>query len=96
MESQKTEKFSLKDQLFHRENVTKLAREISVTYPDFQTQQFIDDIIRDFPLLELKERISHITNMLEKYLGTDFAITSKIIERSLPPPLDEYLDDDDF
>jgi hypothetical protein len=90
------EKFSLKDHLFNREKVTKLANEIANISHTFDSESFIKEVIEKFPQLELKERIHHITDILEKYIGKDFVTGTNIIEQSLPPELDPEKDDDDF
>lgn len=90
------ESFSLKDQLFNVTKVTRLAHEISQVVPDFPEEAFISRCIEKFPELELKERISHITDIFESYVGTDFLEVSKIILAALPPELAHDQDDNDF
>ncbi|MEM1369299.1 MAG: DNA alkylation repair protein, partial [Cyanobacteria bacterium P01_H01_bin.15] len=48
------------------------------------------------PALELKERISCITNLLYQYLPSSYKAAVTIILRSLPPELDPHKTDDDF
>lgn len=91
-----SEPFSLKDQLFNITKITKLVNELAHVVPDFPKETFISQCVERFPQLELKERISHMTDMLEGMLGCDFLVVSEIIEKALPPQLDADKDDDDF
>lgn len=92
----KTPKFFLKDRLFHREKVEKLSDEISSVYTDFQRDRFIHDVLERFGELELKQRITHITIMLGKYLPSDYLEAIHIIREALPPELDNTKHDGDF
>ena len=56
------EKFSLKDHLFNRDKVQKIAVEIAVVYPEFKTDSFVNEVVVAFPKLELKQRIEHIAD----------------------------------
>lgn len=49
-----------------------------------------------FPALELKQRISHITDCLYRFLPHEYEAAVQIILRALPAPLDPTLHDDDF
>jgi 3-methyladenine DNA glycosylase AlkC len=90
------EKFSLKDYLFNIPKVEKIAGEIHSVYPDFNKQAFIDDVISEFPKLELKARIDHIRDMFHNYLPDDYETALKILLQSLPAELDPEKTDDDF
>ncbi|KAF0202299.1 MAG: hypothetical protein FD170_2025 [Bacteroidetes bacterium] len=90
------EKFSLKDYLFNIPKVEKIACEIHSVYPDFNKQAFIEDVISEFPKLELKARIDHIRDMMFKYLPDDYETALKILLQSLPAELDPEKTDDDF
>jgi 3-methyladenine DNA glycosylase AlkC len=92
----KIPKFYLKDQLFNREKVEKLAKEIFAVYTDFKQKDFIEDVMTKFPELELKERIHHITEMLWKYLPKDYSQAITIIKKALPKELDNTKKDKDF
>lgn len=50
----------------------------------------------NFPKLELKERIEHITVCLHDCLPGDYLAALDILLRSLPPELDPDKTDDDF
>lgn len=91
-----TEKFSLKDHLFNKEKVTFLAKGIKKVYPAFDEKRFITDTLKPFAVLELKQRIYHMREMLKKYLPSDFEKAVKIILASLPKENDTEKTDDDF
>lgn len=91
-----SEKFSLKDHLFHSEKVSRLATEIKAVYPNFEAVAFHHAVVAAFPTLELKARIQHIRACLQKYLPQDFTTALQIILKALPPPLNEDLTDNDF
>jgi 3-methyladenine DNA glycosylase AlkC len=91
-----TEKFSLKDHLFNQGKVEKIAREIQSAYPSFQTKRFIHEVTSRFPELELKARISWIAECLKKYLPGNYRQAVEMMLRSLPPPNNPGLTDNDF
>lgn len=90
------EKFSLKDHLFNSKSVTRLAKEIHVVYPPFNTESFIDEILSEFPNLALKQRINHIAATLRKYLPEKYPDALEIIIKALPKENDPTLTDNDF
>lgn len=71
-------KFSLKDQLFNKQNVTKIADEISYVYPAFATNDFITTVVSKFSQLELKQLITSISQSFKSYLPVDLRSTSEI------------------
>jgi 3-methyladenine DNA glycosylase AlkC len=91
-----TEKFSLKDHLFHEAKVAKLASEITHVYAGFKGKAFVKEVIQAFPQLELKERIYHITICLNKYLPFAYNEAVGILVRALPQPCNPDLTDNDF
>ncbi|MCA9139255.1 MAG: hypothetical protein KDB00_20920 [Planctomycetales bacterium] len=88
--------FSLKDQLFNRDRVEYLAGRFSATNGDFDAAGFVNGTMRRLNQLELKARIVHIAEQLERHLSPDFPTAAKQITKSLPPPLDPRKTDDDF
>jgi 3-methyladenine DNA glycosylase AlkC len=90
------EKFSLKDHLFNKEKVTKLAQEIQEAYPQFDSVNFISSILIEFPKLELKQRISHITEMLKENLPRNYPEALNVILHALPEKNDTNKTDNDF
>ena len=81
---QETTNFSLKDQLFNKEKVEYISGLIHESYPDFLEEDFITEVLEDFPNLELTQRISHITTVLRKYLPENFTESVTILLNSLP------------
>ncbi len=86
----------MKDALFNREKVSKIACEIGLVYKEFEEEAFKNEVLQMFPLLELKERIYHIRDMLAAFLPDDFQEATEILLRALPAELDETKRDDDF
>lgn len=91
-----TEKFSLKDHLFHPAKITQLAEQLTAVYPAFAAADFHAEVVAAFPTLELKARIEHIRTCLRKYLPQAYRAAVEIILTALPAPLDAQLTDDDF
>jgi 3-methyladenine DNA glycosylase AlkC len=89
-------KFSLKDHLFNKKSVTYFADLFYGQDIDFPREVFIKNIIKDFPLLELKQRIVRMTQELKKTLPDNYTEAVNIILEALPPELDPTLSDDDF
>jgi len=90
------EKFSLKDELFNPQKVKQIATEIKGVHKKFEQNAFEKETVEAFENLELKERITHIRNMLAKYLPNDYVEATNIILKALPPQLDPNKTDDDF
>ncbi|CAA6828479.1 MAG: DNA alkylation repair enzyme [uncultured Sulfurovum sp.] len=90
------EKYSMKDDLYNLEKVTKLAAEIKVVYVDFNQEVFVQSTVEKFPDLELKERMFHIRDRLVEHLPSDYEEALGIIIKALPPELDASKKDDDF
>lgn len=88
--------FSLKDQLFNKHKVEYLSGLIKNVYPDFLHLEFEEEILKKFPELELKQRISHITDMLNKYLPKDYKKALEIILKSLPEEIITEVEDNNF
>ena len=80
---QTTTNFSLKDQLFNRVKVEYIAECISAVYSNFLQKDFIEEVLTVFPILELKERITHITIMLYKHLPASYETSLGILIESL-------------
>lgn len=95
-----TKNFSLKDFLFNEKKVKFLSLLIKDSAEKnnfkFNETKFEKGVLEKFPDLELKERISHISKNLEKFLPTDYRKSLKIILDSLPEELDPTKNDDDF
>lgn len=90
------ERFSLKDHLFNATKVKDLAHSIKAAYPEFESHKFAKEVVSKFKDLELKQRISHITDCLYTYLPQDYKSAVKVILKALPPVLDENKEDGDY
>jgi 3-methyladenine DNA glycosylase AlkC len=90
------EKFSLKDELFHKEKIYKIASEIKETYLAFKKDAFIEDVLSKFPELELKERLSHIAKTLRVYMPSNYRESTTWLLVSLPLELNPLKTDNDF
>jgi len=90
------EKFSLKDELFNSAKVHKIATEIRAVYPAFDQKSFETGVLKQFPQLELKERMYHIRDRLVEYLPTDYREAVNILLKALPAELDPNNNDNDF
>jgi 3-methyladenine DNA glycosylase AlkC len=90
------EKFSLKDQLFNEGKIIKIANDIARVYPAFKKDKFIKNVVQSFPELELKQRITHITECLRNHLPESYPEALEIILNSLPEPCNPTLNDNDF
>lgn len=90
------EKLLLKDLLFNKAKVAKIAGELARAYPEFKKEGFTRRVVAKFPELELKARIGWIAECLKEHLPAEYRSAVGIILRSLPPPNDPALSDDDF
>lgn len=88
--------FSLKDSLYKRAKVEKIAHEIKEVHSDFKVNQFVNVVTAEFPKLELMERLDWIRSCLHDFLPADYQTAVNILLDSLPEPLDPDLSDDDF
>lgn len=91
-----TEKVLLKDILFNKTKVEQIAGEIHRVHPSFKKSGFVRDVVNRFPELELKARISWITECLKKYLPGDYKRAVNILLKALPAPNNPDLTDNDF
>jgi len=88
--------FSLKDELFNPQSVSRLTGWLSAAHPDFDAAGFQTDVLDAFPELALKARIAHMAATLDTYLPQDYPAALKIILAALPDKLDPTRTDDDF
>lgn len=70
--SSEKKNFSLKDHLFNKEKVEYLAGLIKNKHPKFDNKNFVNNILTEFPNLELMERIYWIRENLNKFLLFEF------------------------
>ncbi len=90
------DKFSLKDELFNADTVSYLAGLFVAADDRFDGARFQRDIMGSMLSLELKDRISLITDVLAQHLPDDFDQAAERIHAALPPPLDPTKTDNDF
>lgn len=76
-------KVLLKDEFFNINTVSLLSNTLKRAYQPLKEEQFINDIVSVFPMLELKERIHRITEMLYKYLPDSYEESVLILSNSL-------------
>ena len=62
------EKFLLKDHLFNQAKVNQIVGEIQGVYPQFESKNYVKTVVERFPQLELKQRISWMTETLKNFL----------------------------
>lgn len=96
MANEKEKKFLLKDHLFNRGRVEALAGDIQTVYSDFPRKDFVRETLAGFKSRELKARIRWMGELLRKHLPADYRKATRILLKSLPPPLDPTRSDDDF
>ena len=90
------EKVLLKDILFNKKKVEQIALEIHSVYPSFKKNEFVRDVVKEFPKLELKARITWIAEVLKKYLPNNYKDAVHTLVTALPAPNNPALLDDDF
>lgn len=90
------EKFSLKDHLFNKTKVERIAGEIHNAYPAFRKAVFVREVVGKFPELELKARISWIAECLRKQLPEEYTDGLAVLLKALPAAGDPGLTDNDF
>lgn len=90
------EKVILKDLLFNKVKVERIASEIHRAYPSFRKGEFSHDVVSGFPERELKARIAWIAECLKAYLPNDYVRAVGILVKALPAPNAPELMDDDF
>jgi 3-methyladenine DNA glycosylase AlkC len=73
----------LKDILFNEQVLDKISSEIHGSYSEFDKFGFKEAALKEFPNMELKERMNHVSILLEQYIKKDYHETLKILENSL-------------
>lgn len=91
-----TAKVLLKDILINQKQVTKIAEEINSVFPNFNQNKFVHECVSKLSELELKARINYIAICLTKYLPSEYPQALEIILKSLPPPCNPNLLDEDY
>jgi 3-methyladenine DNA glycosylase AlkC len=91
-----SQRSALKDRLFNRAKVTRLASELSSAHRGFAAAEFIEEVMSRLHELELKQRIAWITDCLENQLPRDYRRAVNVMVRALPAPCDPDRLDGDF
>ena len=94
--SRMSTKVLLKDLLFNAHSVARLSGRIAAVHSPFSSQAFEQEVLAQFPQLELKARIGCIAQSLRRHLPGEFRAATTILLGSLPAPLDPRRVDDDF
>ncbi len=81
---------TLKDSLFNKDTVTMLANQIMSVYSKFDQDTFINDSIKTFKPLELKERMSSVREKLEKHLPNDYIQSIEILSEAMTKSKNSY------
>ena len=88
--------FSLKDRLFNATTVDLLCAGLLQADPDFPASKFRNQVLAQFPDLELKACIECMAAALVPCLPTDYGRAAQVLMAALPAPLDPTRTDDDF
>ena len=90
------QKILLKDLLFNKVKIERIAGEIYHVHSSFKKNEFVSDVITKFPQLELKARIAWIAECLKKHLPSDYKLAVGTLIKALPKSNNPELSDDDF
>ena len=90
------ERFLLKDHLYNKTKVQKIAQEIFLVFPGFEQKKFEWVVLKKFPELDLMERMHWIRDCLRTFLPEDYRQAVVILMKALPAPNNPTLTDDDF
>ena len=86
----------MKDQLFNREKVRYLAGLFAGADPQFDAGTYEARVMERLLELELKQRISWISEVLGEMLPGELPEVADTLRAALPAPLDPRKTDDDF
>lgn len=87
---------ALKDQLCSQAKLYMIADMVHAAYVPFKRDAFIQDTLKQFPSLELLQRIQCISSQLRTFLPNNYKEALQILVAALPPELDPTKTDDDF
>jgi 3-methyladenine DNA glycosylase AlkC len=91
-----SEPFLLKGYLFNESTVLYLAHLLQRSDPLFPVQLYTQTVLSRFPDLSLKERITWMAEVLERYVPCEYEAAVAVLQAALPPPLEPTRTDDDF
>ena len=69
--------------LYNKNTISKISKEIKRTYPEFNHKKFVSDCLTNLETMELKQRVKHIANTLHHHLPNNYKKSIKIIISSL-------------
>jgi 3-methyladenine DNA glycosylase AlkC len=81
---EKKKKFLLKNILLDKNQVYYLSNLIKSNFKEFDKNQFEKEVLKNYQILELKQRISHITKYLKKFINLSEKDTIKLFIDSIP------------
>ncbi|PAT01350.1 hypothetical protein CI105_07160 [Candidatus Izimaplasma bacterium ZiA1] len=70
----------LKDELFNKDTVNRMAIEINKVEETFNNELFVLEAVSSFPNLELKERMSALRVLLKKHLPDEYLVVLDIFK----------------
>lgn len=91
-----SESFSVKDKLFNKKTLESLAHLFYIQDSRFPKTDFVNNILVDFPGLELKQRIARVTQEMKNTLPDHYPDALRLIVAALPSALDPDCSDGDF
>ena len=72
--------------MFNEDSVADLAQAVKNAYPQFRQQEFFELVFTpQWPELELKQRMRHITLALGQVLPQDYHQALQILKQAVPP-----------
>jgi 3-methyladenine DNA glycosylase AlkC len=75
---------ALKTSLFNEETTTYLTNAIKKVYPSFKEDVFLKEALIRYDGLELKSRVTVLTELLYQFLPHDFSEATTILKASIP------------
>lgn len=80
------EGFQVRD-YYNAQTISSFARDLRSVWPDFQTTEFLHQILPTLPERTFSERIDSISRALERSLPSDFVKAVEILLQALPAPM---------
>ncbi len=90
------DKIPLKDQALNFQRISQIAKDIKQVYPAFDGKGFTTTVMRKLPELELKARITWVSECLERFLPGEYNQAVAILLQSLPSHDDKTHTGTDF
>ncbi|MDQ5957480.1 MAG: hypothetical protein QG614_455 [Patescibacteria group bacterium] len=90
------QKVLLKDQLFNEGKIKIMAEQIEAVHGGFKSKLFVKEVVEQFEYLELKQRVTHVAECLNRHLTEDYESSVSILIKSLPKENNEEILDGEF